>query len=293
MKMVILKRFFFAFAAMLPFLSAAAQSDYTVAPIFSWDRGDVVTMYCSPNAELFYLHTSDTLFVLNATGEQQSARPSEPLYGCNDGKDIYTHADEGSYILNFAEDTVMCLENLPTKTNEQHSPIHAKWMDKADGIYYMYRGREGYRGNEIIVAAPDTTYRHSSAKPQGATGVAIAGGECYYCVCLPKTNENGGEDGSRMILLHCGLSDGDTVKTDTIEGMAGTVGLEYENDAFYTYSNTDKKMYHMTPHEKPFTSIRSAVSPDDQPLTYDLQGRPVAEPQHGIYIQNGKKVLKR
>ena len=26
---------------------------------------------------------------------------------------------------------------------------------------------------------------------------------------------------------------------------------------------------------------------------YDLQGRPVAEPQHGIYIQNGKKVLKR
>ena len=34
-------------------------------------------------------------------------------------------------------------------------------------------------------------------------------------------------------------------------------------------------------------------SADDQPLTYDLQGRPVAEPQHGIYIQNGKKVLKR
>mgnify|MGYP003297636049 FL=1 len=27
--------------------------------------------------------------------------------------------------------------------------------------------------------------------------------------------------------------------------------------------------------------------------TYDLQGRPVAESLHGIYIQNGKKVLKR
>ena len=40
------------------------------------------------------------------------------------------------------------------------------------------------------------------------------------------------------------------------------------------------------------TGVETQEVKADSP-TYDLQGRPVAEPQHGIYIQNGKKVLKR
>ena len=40
------------------------------------------------------------------------------------------------------------------------------------------------------------------------------------------------------------------------------------------------------------TGVETQEVKADSP-TFDLQGRPVAEPQHGIYIQNGKKVLKR
>lgn len=40
------------------------------------------------------------------------------------------------------------------------------------------------------------------------------------------------------------------------------------------------------------TGIRSATSDQKESPTYDLQGRKVVEPRHGIYIKNGRKILK-
>ena len=40
------------------------------------------------------------------------------------------------------------------------------------------------------------------------------------------------------------------------------------------------------------TGIRSAASDQKESPTYDLQGRKVVEPRHGIYIKNGRKILK-
>ncbi|MBQ9649938.1 MAG: hypothetical protein IJV25_05900 [Prevotella sp.] len=40
------------------------------------------------------------------------------------------------------------------------------------------------------------------------------------------------------------------------------------------------------------TAIHNVVSDTSNSPTYDLQGRKVVEPQHGIYIKNGRKILK-
>ncbi|MBR3545961.1 MAG: hypothetical protein IKN86_00170 [Bacteroidaceae bacterium] len=43
---------------------------------------------------------------------------------------------------------------------------------------------------------------------------------------------------------------------------------------------------------KSTTGIRSVASDQKESPIYDLQGRKVVEPQHGIYIKNGRIILK-
>ena len=68
--------------------------------------------------------------------------------------------------------------------------------------------------------------------------------------------------------------------------------LQY-GDRLFVYAESD--VYEVSKAElvaQSGTAIRNIVSYPSNSPTYDLQGRKVVEPQHGIYIKNGRKILK-
>lgn len=69
--------------------------------------------------------------------------------------------------------------------------------------------------------------------------------------------------------------------------------LQQYGDRLFVYTESD--VYEVSKAEliaKSTTAIRSVLSGATDLPTYDLQGRKVAEPQHGVYIRNGRKILK-
>ena len=69
--------------------------------------------------------------------------------------------------------------------------------------------------------------------------------------------------------------------------------LQQYGDRLFVYTESD--VYEVSKAEliaKSTTAIRSVLSGATDSPTYDLQGRKVAEPQHGVYIRNGRKILK-
>ena len=46
----------------------AQDTGYSFAPLFSFNRNDIVSMYGDESATLYYLHSKDTLYVLTAEG---------------------------------------------------------------------------------------------------------------------------------------------------------------------------------------------------------------------------------
>ena len=69
--------------------------------------------------------------------------------------------------------------------------------------------------------------------------------------------------------------------------------LQQYGDRLFVYSESD--VYEVSKAElvaQSTTTIRTITSDAKESQTYDLQGRKVVEPQHGIYIKNGRKILK-
>ncbi|MBQ7421435.1 MAG: hypothetical protein IJ551_08440 [Prevotella sp.] len=69
--------------------------------------------------------------------------------------------------------------------------------------------------------------------------------------------------------------------------------LQQYGDRLFIYAESD--VYEVSKAElvaQSTTAIRNVVSDTSNSPTYDLQGRKVVEPQHGIYIKNGRKILK-
>ena len=69
--------------------------------------------------------------------------------------------------------------------------------------------------------------------------------------------------------------------------------LQQYGDRLLIYAESD--VYEVSKDElvaKSTTAIRNVVSDPSTSPTYDLQGRKVVEPQRGIYIKNGRKILK-
>ena len=69
--------------------------------------------------------------------------------------------------------------------------------------------------------------------------------------------------------------------------------LQQYGDRLFIYSESD--VYEVSKAElvaQSTTAIRTITSDTKESPTYDLQGRKVVEPQHGIYIKNGRKILK-
>ena len=69
--------------------------------------------------------------------------------------------------------------------------------------------------------------------------------------------------------------------------------LQQYRDRLLVYSESD--VYEVSKAElvaQSTTAIRSIASDAKESPTYDLQGRKVVEPRHGIYIKNGRKILK-
>ena len=69
--------------------------------------------------------------------------------------------------------------------------------------------------------------------------------------------------------------------------------LQQYGDRLLVYSESD--VYEVSKAElvaQSTTAIRTITSDAKESPTYDLQGRKVVEPRHGIYIKNGRKILK-
>ena len=69
--------------------------------------------------------------------------------------------------------------------------------------------------------------------------------------------------------------------------------LQQYGNRLLVYSESD--VYEVSKAElvaQSTTAIRTITSDTKESPTYDLQGRKVVEPQHGIYIKNGRKILK-
>ena len=69
--------------------------------------------------------------------------------------------------------------------------------------------------------------------------------------------------------------------------------LQQYGDRLLVYSESD--VYEVSKAEliaQSTTAIHTITSDTKECPTYDLQGRKVVEPQHGIYIKNGRKILK-
>ena len=69
--------------------------------------------------------------------------------------------------------------------------------------------------------------------------------------------------------------------------------LQQYGDRLLVYSESD--VYEVSKAElvaQSTTVIRTIISDAKESPTYDLQGRKIVEPRHGIYIKNGRKILK-
>jgi len=69
--------------------------------------------------------------------------------------------------------------------------------------------------------------------------------------------------------------------------------LQQSGDCLLVYSESD--VYEVSKAElivQSTTAIRTITSDTKESPTYDLQGRKVVEPKHGIYIINKRKVVK-
>ena len=68
--------------------------------------------------------------------------------------------------------------------------------------------------------------------------------------------------------------------------------LQQYGDRLLIYSESD--VYEVSKAEliaQSTTAIHTITSDTKECPTYDLQGRKVVEPQHGIYIKNGRKFI--
>ena len=69
--------------------------------------------------------------------------------------------------------------------------------------------------------------------------------------------------------------------------------LQQYGDRLIIYTESDVyEVYKAELVAQSTTGIRSVASDQNESPTYDLQGRKVVEPWHGIYIKNGRKILK-
>jgi hypothetical protein len=96
-------------------------------------------------------------------------------------------------------------------------------------------------------------------------------------------------------------SDGD-FKSMGAKAMAGTLGFSQVTPVNFNFTNSATAQQWIIISEDELdeyraaagiTAIREIVSTTDgaEPKTYDLQGRRVSKPTHGVYIVGGRKVL--
>ena len=114
----------------------------------------------------------------------------------------------------------------------------------------------------------------------------------YMAGCLGRSGQNGA-----CIKLMCSTDGGRSWHPSQVmtfeKDFERVNDLQQYHDRLLVYSESD--VYEVSKAEliaQSTTAIRTITSDKKEYLTYDLQGRKVVEPKHGIYIINKRKVVK-
>jgi hypothetical protein len=236
-------------------------------------------MYSDEAAERFYLHSTDSLFVLSADGTIQSAEPSELMYGCSYKGKIYRHARKAPAIIDEKGDTV--IQFAPNSRAAKSNVFTC-----AEEGFYMYSGVGGYRDDQFLLANTEGVNFFCYVNTAKLTGVAYSNDTIWSIGNQYRT-----EKGCYLRRFPIQLKYYDQVLLTLDVTNRSVVGLTIVGDSFITWSNADKCMYRIT---KSTTGITDVIQePQTTSSFYDLLGRPVSHPTTGIYIRDGRKVMVR
>ena len=255
-------------------------------PLFTADIRNVITMYAAPDAQTFYLHTEDSLYTVSRDGQILSIVPSKVKYGCCEDSVLYIHEEYDNHLLTQSGDTILGQSQYP-HVNYSGWLSNARFMCRKDGVFYWYRGvtkvRQGGSRSTCFYAVSENGAPENICWWNGPfSGCAIIDD---WFVML----QNGG-----FRLLYLPDPDYDDLRTlHRSDEFYDPIGLVSYDDELYTWSN-DRHCMLVFPRSylvEMATGIQNHYVDDKPSPLYDLQGRPVTQPQTGIYVQSGKKIL--
>ena len=283
----------FIFIVSLVFWSAlpltAQDTGYTFTPLFSFDRSDIVSMYSDEAAERFYLHSTDSLFVLSADGTIQSAEPSELMYGCSYKGKIYRHVSQGDAIIDEKGDTVIQFVYDSNLGGPSFLAAISSLFACNDKGFYMAHSR-GSRSDQFVLANKEGVHFACYVDcPMLLNGVAISNDTIYAIGEVVDASTESAKDDSWLLKYPLQEAHLEGFPELLDRSNRSVVGLTIVGDSFITWSNADKCMYRIT---KSTTGITDVIQePQATSPYYDLLGRPVSHLTTGIYIRNGRKVV--
>ena len=270
-----------------------AHAENVSTPLFTADIRNVITMYTAPDAQTFYLHTEDSLYTVSRDGQILSITPSRVKYGCCEDSVLYIHEEYDNLILTQKGDTVI----YAPKSGYGSSPVwltHARFMCRKDGVFYWWRGVDTYRyqggrGTCYYAVTEDGQYKVLDATPNANWGLTIIDDWLF-------SSKQWGTDGISFGFSPLSEFDGadlDYQKTLLFTEFNYPIGLACIGDWLYIWSNGYQTMYALPRSYlvEMATGIQSHYVDGEPSPLFDLQGRPVTQPQTGIYIQDGKKIL--
>ena len=274
-----------------------AHAENISTPLFTADIRNVITMYAAPDAQTFYLHTEDSLYTVSRDGQILSIVPSRVKYGCCEDSVLYIHEEYDNYLLTQAGDTVFYAPYQDQNTGYGPSPswlVNARFMCRKDGVFYWWKGIRsdrytGDRGSCYYAVTEDGQCERIDYSVNGNLGITIIDNWLFISRQL-------GTDGILFGFSPISeFSTHDLLGKNTIKftEFKYAIGLECVGDWLYIWSNGYQTMYTLPRSYlvEMATGIQNHYVDDEPSPLFDLQGRPVTQPQTGIYIHDGKKIL--
>lgn len=285
-------RFNFFLSALIICVNApfCAHAQNISIPLFTADIRNVITMYAAPDAQTFYLHTEDSLYTVSRDGQILSIVPSKVKYGCCEDSVLYLHEELTPYLLTQSGDTIL--------RNDQAQGlggwlINARFMCREDGVFYWWKGimsnrYAGARGTCYYAVTEDGQCEIIDYSASANWGITII--DDWLFISRQCT------DG--ILFGFSPLSEFDATdlyqdNTSLFTEFNYPIGLACIGDWLYIWSNGYQTMYTLPRSYlmEMATGIQSHYVDGEPSPLFDLQGRPVTQPQTGIYIQDGKKIL--
>ena len=270
-----------------------AHAENVSTPLFTADIRNVITMYAAPDAQTFYLHTEDSLYTVSRDGQILSITPSKVKYGCCEDSVLYLHEEYDQYLLTQSGDTILRNDQALLRGGWLNL---ARFMCRKDGVFYWWRGVQtsrdrGDRASCFIKVTDDG----NAAEDMGGWNNPISGilvTDDMLFVILPWSITGVTFSFSPLSNKNFGVFYDNKF---VLEDFDDPIGLVCIGDWLYIWSNShgDQTMYTLPRSYlvEMATGIQSHYVDGGPSPLFDLQGRPVTQPQTGIYIQDGKKIL--